>query len=162
MMMTTVDEIIIEADAERIFAEAAQVECWPGLLPHYRWVRVLQRSDDEVIVEMAARRGWIPVKWVAIQRCDPDSRQIFYRHLRGATQGMHVVWRIQPDTQGVRVAIVHELTLELPLIRSFLGKMIIGRFFAKYIAGRTLACMKDVLERECHRCAVPSPRELDR
>ena len=162
MLMTTVDEIVMQADADRIFVQAAQVESWPVFLPHYRWVRVLQRTDAEVVVEMAARRGWIPVKWVATQHCDPDNRQIVYHHLQGATQGMRVVWRIQPDEQGgVRVSIVHELTLKLPIIRSFIGKTIVGRFFVKYIAGKTLARMKAVLEGGLCACAVPSSRDLD-
>ena len=42
--MRTVDERQIDAPPERVFAAAADVERWPAILPHYRWVRMLERS----------------------------------------------------------------------------------------------------------------------
>jgi hypothetical protein len=42
--VTTVDERFVAAPAELCFRVAADVERWPALLPHYRWVR-FQRRD---------------------------------------------------------------------------------------------------------------------
>ncbi|MGH7568687.1 MAG: SRPBCC family protein, partial [Gemmatimonadales bacterium] len=41
--MRTVDRIRIHAPLERVFALAQDVERWPEILPHYRWVRFLDR-----------------------------------------------------------------------------------------------------------------------
>ena len=42
--MHTENTIEIHGDVKRIFQVAAQVDKWPEILPHYRWVRVLQRK----------------------------------------------------------------------------------------------------------------------
>src|SRR5262249_2944657 len=41
--LKTVDERVIRAPSDRIFALAADVERWPDHLPHYRYVRFLER-----------------------------------------------------------------------------------------------------------------------
>ncbi len=53
--MTQVDEQFVRAPLARIFRLAAEVEGWPALLPHYRYVRFIERrSDGGGIVEMSA------------------------------------------------------------------------------------------------------------
>ena len=55
--MTTVDERLVRAPLSRIFSLAADVERWPSLLPHYRFVRYQERrSDGGGIVDMSASR----------------------------------------------------------------------------------------------------------
>ena len=47
-----------------IFELAAEVERWPALLPHYRYVRFVERrSDGGGIVEMSANRPFGVVRW---------------------------------------------------------------------------------------------------
>lgn len=137
--------IDIAAPPERIFEYASATALWPGILPHYRYVRVLLRDGDRSIVEMAARRPLdvlglgIPVRWSAEQINDAETPQIFFRHLGGWTKGMHVYWRFTPLENGkTRVRIEHEL-------RSPLAPLI-GGFFIRDIAGRTLARMKELIE----------------
>ena len=45
------------------FEAAVDVERWPALLPHYRWVRMLERRGDGGLVEMAAWRPFGPVRY---------------------------------------------------------------------------------------------------
>ena len=54
--MRVVDRIRMRAPVERVLAAAADVERWPALLGHYRWVRMLERGADGGLVEMAAWR----------------------------------------------------------------------------------------------------------
>ena len=87
--MRTVDRLIVRAPADRMFEAAADVERWPELLPHYRWVRFEQRRTDGGRVEMAAVRpfgpvGW-PVWWESEMWVDPAAREVRYRHVRGIT-----------------------------------------------------------------------------
>src|SRR5438552_2371717 len=51
-LMRTVDHVRVLAPFPRVFAAASTVARWPSILPHYRWVRVL----DDGLVEMAAWR----------------------------------------------------------------------------------------------------------
>jgi hypothetical protein len=92
--------------------------------------------------------------------CDPQRRRVQYRHIGGATRGMRVIWAIDPAEYGVRVSIVHDLALEAPIVRSWLGQWVVGHLFVHYIAGRTLREMKRYLEEGV--CVEPSSPASDR
>src|SRR4051812_12405579 len=110
--MRTVDRLRIKAPVERVFRAAMDVEQWPAILSHYRWVRMLERRGNGGLVEMAAWRpfGWLryPTWWVSEMRIDRDTPAVHYRHVRGITRGMDVVWQIEAADQETEVTIVHQ------------------------------------------------------
>ena len=61
--MHTETAVRMRGSIETMFRYAARVEDWPRILPHYRSVRVLAVEDAGRIVEMKARRGWMPIWW---------------------------------------------------------------------------------------------------
>jgi ribosome-associated toxin RatA of RatAB toxin-antitoxin module len=151
----TVDRIAIAAPPQRVFQAARDVERWPSLLPHYRWVRFLERRDrgDGGVVEMAAWRPfgaglrW-PTWWVSEMDVDEASAVIRYRHVRGITRGMDVAWRVRPAAGGTAVEIVHEWSGPAwPLIGRLAANLVIGPVFIHGIASRTLAGIKRHSER---------------
>jgi ribosome-associated toxin RatA of RatAB toxin-antitoxin module len=146
--MRTSTSLFMRAQAARIYALAAEVERWPELLPHYRWVTVLERdtSGRRKLVEMAARRGWVPVSWQAVQELDPETPSIRFRHVRGITTGMAVEWRFDAREGGTQVSIHHELTLGWPVVGELIAEQIIGPQFVHHIAGLTLARLKQLVE----------------
>jgi len=148
--MRTVDRIQIAAPFERVFTAASAVTRWPDILPHYRWVRRL----DDGLVEMAAWRpfGFVkyPTWWVSQMTVDRGAGEIRYRHVRGITRGMEVVWKLVEDDGGngvVDVEIVHTWTgPRWPLIGSLAANLVIGPVFIHGIASRTLAGIKRAAE----------------
>ncbi len=147
--MRTVDQIHVRAPFERVFAAAVAVERWPAILPHYRWVRRLEGS----LVEMAAWRPFgvlkYPAWWVSEMTLDRAAGEIRYRHVRGITRGMDVVWRLAREGDGVAVEIVH--TWAGPRwpwrwIGRFAADLVIGPVFIHGIAARTLAGLKRFAE----------------
>lgn len=144
--MRSVTRIRIAAPAERIFELGAQVERWPQILPHYRYVRRLDDPDGERRFEMGARRGPLPVRWEAIQRLQPEARRIEFLHTGGVTRGMQVVWRIEPDGDAHEVRIEHELELGWPLVGGLVAEHVIGPHFIEAIARRTLRRIKQLAE----------------
>ena len=146
-MMHTENRIEIHGDVKRVFQVAAQVEKWPTILPHYRWVRVLQRRKRRTTVEMAARRGRIPVSWTAVQEVFPYER-ITYKHVKGFTTGMEVIWSFSAAQERVQVVITHNFSLAWPIVGGFVSKYIVGMFFVKSIASRTLHHLKLTVESE--------------
>ena len=138
--------IHIDAPYERIFPLAAEVERWPELLPHYRYVRRLPASNGERRFAMGARRGLFPVSWEAVQRPLPGERRIEFTHTGGVTLGMHVAWRFEPANGGWDVSIEHTLHLGWPLIGGFAADTVIGPQFIDAIAGRTLRTVKQLAE----------------
>ena len=149
--MRTVDHSRIAAPFDRVFSAASTVTRWPDMLPHYRWVRML----DDGLVEMAAWRPFglvkYPTWWVSEMTIDRPAGEIRYRHVRGITRGMDVVWRLVEVGGGsggnVDVEIVH--TWEgprWPLIGPLAASLVIGPIFIHGIASRTLAGIKHAAE----------------
>lgn len=134
------NEIVINAPPERIYRYASDTEHWAEYLPHYRFVHVLERKPDCQIVEMAARRSGIPVRWRAEQRNDPQTPSIHFRHLASWTKGMEVEWRFEPVAGGTRVSIEHRSHLRFPM------DWIVGKLFIDHIATRTLRRIKALSE----------------
>jgi ribosome-associated toxin RatA of RatAB toxin-antitoxin module len=149
--MRTVDQRRILAPAERVFAAASEVERWPEILPHYRWVRMLERRPDGGRVEMSANRpfglfSW-PTWWTSEMWIDAARKEVRYRHIRGITRGMDVVWRLVPDGEATDVSIVHEWDgPPWPLIRRPAAEWVIGPVFVHGIASRTLAGIARAVE----------------
>jgi ribosome-associated toxin RatA of RatAB toxin-antitoxin module len=143
-LMRTIDRIRVRAPIERVFQAAADVEQWPAFLRHYRWVRLLQRGDQLKIVEMAAWRPFglfkYPTWWVSEMRVDRSASAVHYRHIRGVTSGMDVVWKLEPVESDTEVTIVHEWPgPRWPLIGPAAASWVIGPVFIHGIASRTLA-----------------------
>jgi len=149
--MRTVDRIHVAAPFDRVFAAASTVARWPAILPHYRWVHLL----EDGLVEMAAWRPFGPLKyptwWVSHMTIDRRAGEVRYRHVRGITRGMNVVWRLVEvgggSAGGVDVEIVHTWTgPPWPLIGRIAANLIIGPVFIHGIASRTLAGIKRATE----------------
>lgn len=137
--------IFIHASMEKIYTMTSDLSLWPKLLPHYRSVRWLSGGPDEGIVEMAALRGSIPISWVSEFRRDPAIPRLTFRHLKAFTKGMEVRWIFNQEPTGVRVTIEHDLIFRWPLIAP-LAEPIIGDFMIDWVAPRTLASFKNLLE----------------
>ena len=98
-LMRTVDATRMRAPAARVLEAAVDVERWPALLPHYRWVRRLERRAT------AAWWRWRPGGRSARSGIPPGGSRrcgwtaaapaVHYRHVRGVTTGMDVVWQIE-------------------------------------------------------------------
>ena len=146
--MRTANTVEMRGDLDTIVALAVDTERWPEILPHYRWVRLLEGGGDHKSVEMAARRGRIPVRWRARQDVERDGPTpvIRFHHTGGVTRGMDVAWTFQPTAEAVRVTISHEFTPPWPVVGPFIADRIIGPHFIEAIAGRTLATIKRIVE----------------
>jgi hypothetical protein len=152
--MRTIDERICRASPEVAFRVAADVEGWPAILPHYRWVRFHRKDSFATgVVEMAAWRHFGPVAyptwWVSEMEHDADALVVRYRHVRGVTSGMDVVWKVTPLPDGTsHLGIVHEWDGPgWPVIGRFAANHVIGPRFVSHIAGRTLAGVAAEAER---------------
>ena len=132
-----------------IFETAANLELWPKILPHYRYIHYLERSPNRNIVVMAARRSGIPIKWTSEEIIDRDRVEIQFNHLKAFTKGMHVVWTFDETPDGVCVEILHDLHFRIPALAPIFNP-IIGDFFIGNIANKTLRCMKEYVEAQAN------------
>ena len=145
--MHTANSIIIRARKNTIFETAANLELWPKILPHYRYIRYLERGADRNLVVMAAVRAGIPISWTSEQVIDRQKMEIHFHHLKAWTKGMHVVWLFKDTPAGVLVEIVHDLRFRIPLLAP-IAEPLISKGFIHPVASKTLRWMKMHLENQ--------------
>jgi ribosome-associated toxin RatA of RatAB toxin-antitoxin module len=141
----------IDAPASLVYALARDVGRWSTLLPHYARSNVVaRRPDGSIVADFVARRPLVPligiglpVAWRSRINDEPETRGLSFVHVAGATTGMSVRWRIEPERDGVscRVTISHDFSPRVPGFARF-----VDRFFTRPIAGRTLATFKALAE----------------
>jgi coenzyme Q-binding protein COQ10 len=154
--MTTVDRRHVSAPVSVIFPLARDVGRWPELLAHYRRVQFVERaSDGGGVVTMEAVRpfgafGW-PTWWTSEMQVSPAGAGPFwirFRHIRGVTRGMDVLWAFRETEGGTMVTILHMWNgPSWPMIGPAAARGIIGPVFVHGIASRTLAGLGRAAER---------------
>src|SRR5438477_12030313 len=107
--MRKTNSIIMQAPKLAIFETAANLELWPKILPHYRYIHYLERRPNCNLVVMAATRSGIPISWTSEQIIDTERVDICFHQLKALTKGMRVVWTFQEMPYGVRVESTHDL-----------------------------------------------------
>jgi ribosome-associated toxin RatA of RatAB toxin-antitoxin module len=148
--MHKVNSIIMHAPKMLIFETAANLELWPKILPHYRYIHYLERNSDRNVVVMAATRSGIPISWTSEQVIDRKRLEVRFHHLKVFTKGMRVVWTFQDAPAGVLVEIEHDLAFRVNFLAPIADK-IIGDFFIHHIANKTLRDMKAYVEAKANR-----------
>lgn len=133
-----------------IFETAADLELWPKILPHYRYIRFLERSPNRNVVIMAATRSGIPISWTSEQIIDRDRLEVRFHHLKAWTKDMRVVWTFKEISAGVTVEIAHDLRFRIRALAPIVDP-IIGNFFIHNIANKTLRSMKAYVEARANR-----------
>jgi ribosome-associated toxin RatA of RatAB toxin-antitoxin module len=151
--MHKANSILMRAPKATIFETAANLEGWPKILPHYRYIRYLERRPDRNVVLMAAKRSGIPISWTSEEIIDRERMEVRFQHLKAFTKGMRVVWTFQETPSGVLVTIAHDLQFRVSFLASIADR-IIGDFFIHHIANKTLRCMKSYLEARANKVAV--------
>jgi ribosome-associated toxin RatA of RatAB toxin-antitoxin module len=143
--MHKANSLLMRAPKMAIFETAANLELWPKILPHYRYIRFLERGADRNIVVMAAWRSGIPISWTSEQIIDRERLEIHFHHLKAWTKGMRVVWTFSDRPDSVLVAISHDLRFRIRPLAPIVD-LVIGDFFIHNIANKTLRCMKAYME----------------
>lgn len=145
--METTTSTLVYGERATIYRLASQIERWPEVLPHYRWVRLLRDDGHVRVAAMAAWRGAIPVQWVAEQRLYPADFRVEFHHVGGVTCGMDVAWTLDQQDDGVLVSIWHRFTPRWPLPDALVHR-VIGEYFVDAVAGKTLRQVKLLAEAE--------------
>src|SRR6266550_8562228 len=126
--MQKTNSLLMHAPKMEIFETAANLELWPKILPHYRYIRFPEHGPDRNVVVMAAKRSGIPISWTSEEIIDRERIEIHFHHLKAFTKGMHVVWTFDERAEGVLVTILHDLKFRVKILAPLADK-IIGDFF---------------------------------
>ena len=156
--MSTVDEQLVRAPLLSIFNLAVDVERWPAILPHYRYVRFVERRrDGGGIVDMSANRPFGILQWPTwwrsrmqvIRPSASTAASMRFAHIAGVTSGMEVEWTFREEAGGTHVKIVHVWDgPAIPVVGTSAATFVIGPVFIHGIASRTLAGLATHAERQ--------------
>lgn len=162
--MKVMTSIHILGPLEKVFGLAEDVIRWPEIMPHYKYVKLLDEYGNKKVLEMAAyvrlgnnddgegldadeRRGIVPVKWTAIQESIPEERTMTFFHIKGPMKDMEVEWSfgaVEYNNNSI-VEINANYTFNRYLL---IAKYTVGNFFIHNPLSKTLACLKEIVEAE--------------
>src|ERR1700682_6782493 len=148
--MHKINSIVMRAPKMSIFETAANLESWPKILPHYRYIHYLERSQNRNVVVMASTRSRIPISVTSEQIIDREKCEVRFHHLKAWTKGMRVVWTFEETPTGVLVEIAHDIRFRVPALAPIVDP-IVGDFFIRNVANKTLHCMKAYVEAQTNR-----------
>jgi ribosome-associated toxin RatA of RatAB toxin-antitoxin module len=151
--MHKTNSLVMHAPKMKVFETAANLELWPKILPHYRYIHYLERSTNRNVVVMAATRSGIPISWTSEQIIDREKCEVRFHHLKAWTKGMRVVWTFEETPTGVLVKISHDLRFRIAVVAPIVD-LIIGDFFIRNVANKTLRCMKAYVEASANKVAA--------
>ena len=151
--MHKINSLVMHAPKMKVFETAANLELWPKILPHYRYIHYLERSPNRNVVVMAATRSGIPISWTSEQIIDREKCEVRFHHLKAWTKGMRVVWTFEETPTGVLVKIFHDLRFRIAVVAPIVD-LLIGDFFIRNIANKTLRCMKAYVEASANKVAA--------
>jgi ribosome-associated toxin RatA of RatAB toxin-antitoxin module len=151
--MHKTNSLVMHAPKMKVFETAANLELWPKILPHYRYIHYLERSPNRNVVVMAATRSGIPISWTSEQIIDREKCEVRFHHLKAWTKGMRVVWTFEDTPTGVLVKISHDLRFRIAVVAPIVD-LLIGDFFIHNIANKTLRCMKAYVEASANKVAA--------
>ena len=137
----------------KVFETAENLELWPKILPHYRYIPYRERSPNRNVVVMAATRSGIPISWTSEQIIDREKCEVRFHHLKAWTKDMRVVWTFEETPTGVLVKIFHDLRFRMAVVAPIVD-LLIGDFFIRNIANKTLRCMKAYVEASANKVAA--------
>jgi ribosome-associated toxin RatA of RatAB toxin-antitoxin module len=151
--MHKTNSLVMHAPKMKVFETAANLELWPKILSHYRYIHYLERSPNRNVVVMAATRSGIPISWTSEQIIDREKCEVRFHHLKAWTKGMRVVWTFEDTPTGVLVKISHDLSFRIAVVAPIVD-LIIGDFFIRNVANKTLRCMKAYVEASANKVAA--------
>src|SRR5438034_10937634 len=119
-MPTVKNTLLIQADADRVYQIARDVEAFPEFMPDVKSVRVLERSDDgrRTVVEWVGliQEFKTTVKWVEEDRWDDTAHTCDFTLVRGDFKTYGGQWRFEPTPNGTRFTSIVDYEYDIPLI----------------------------------------------
>lgn len=142
--------ILVNADRDRVFALARDIERYPEFVPDVKSVRIVEQSADRQVSEwvglVQAGQVSIEMKWTEEDFWDEATHTCRWRQIKGDFQQYDGVWTFHetPDGTEMRMAIDYRYDVPLigPLIKSLVARLM------KANADAILSALKAQAEKE--------------
>lgn len=110
--------LLVNADVDRVFALARDIERFPEFMPDLKSVRILEREGNRVISEWVGviTRFHHEMKWTEEDIWDEAARTCTFRQIKGDFQQYEGIWRFEPAPEGTAMHLQIDYRYEVPLI----------------------------------------------
>ncbi|GAB6051254.1 type II toxin-antitoxin system RatA family toxin [Magnetospira thiophila] len=122
-MASVVRQYRVEQPSEMLFDVAADIEAYPQFLPNCVGARIIEREDNNMLVDNLFRWGPLTTRFRSRARFDPpweiDVRSV------GPGPAFRIQWHFRPDGPGgTQVRFCMDLDLDSPLWRGMVDRVL--------------------------------------
>ncbi|MDH7570529.1 MAG: SRPBCC family protein [Armatimonadota bacterium] len=118
--------VTANADVDRVFALARDIERYPEFMPDLKSVRILEREGDRLVSEWTGLISdfKVQVKWTEEDVWDTAARTCRFRQLKGDFQQYEGIWTFAPAAEGTEMRLELDYRYEVPLIGPLLKALV--------------------------------------
>ena len=112
--------VTINADVEKVFALARDIEAFPEFMPDLRKVVILDRSPDgsRITSEFTGyiKDFKVTMKWVEEDEWDAEAKTCKFNLVKGDFKSYSGLWTFEPVDGGTKYTSVIDFEYDIPLI----------------------------------------------
>ncbi|NLC58465.1 MAG: hypothetical protein GX774_16650 [Armatimonadetes bacterium] len=141
--------ILVNAEIDRVFALARDIERYPEFMPDIKSVRITERTAERQVSEwvglVQAGRVSLEMKWTEDDFWDEATHTCRWRQLKGDFQQYDGMWTFTPTETGTQMSLAIDFRYEVPLVGPLI-KSLVNRLM-KANAEAILAALKEQAEK---------------
>jgi ribosome-associated toxin RatA of RatAB toxin-antitoxin module len=117
-MPTITSTITVNADVEKVYALAKDVEHFPDFMDDVEKVTVVERDGNRTVTDWVGkiRQFNRTVKWTEEDLWDDAAKTCAFEQLKGDFSLYRGTWKFEPSNGGTRMTLVLEYEFDVPLI----------------------------------------------
>jgi ribosome-associated toxin RatA of RatAB toxin-antitoxin module len=128
-MPQAVNEVVIAAPLDRVYALARNVEVFPEFMPDVESLTVVERSEDgrRIVADWVGvvKDFRLKVKWTEEDIWDDDAHTCAFRQVKGDYQKYEGIWKFEAlGDSETRFHSTLDYEIEIPLIGPLLKKIV--------------------------------------
>lgn len=120
--------VVINADLDRTFATARNVEAFPDFMPDLKSVTVLEKSEDgsRLVTEFVGivKEFKVTMKWVEEDIWDEQAKTCTFKLVKGDFKSYSGKWTFEAVEGGTKFASVIDYEYDIPLIGPMLKALV--------------------------------------
>jgi len=128
--------VVINADVDRVFGLAKNIEAFPEFMPDVKKVTILERSDDgnHTVSEFVGyiKDFKVTMKWVEEDEWDEQAKTCKFKLVKGDFKSYSGLWTFEPVDGGTKYTSVIDFEYEIPLIGPVI-KMLVAKLMKQNV-----------------------------
>lgn len=131
-MFEFINSIVIDSEIKRVYTIVCDVEKWPQFTPGCLNVVVIERNENTIKTETTSKVNGLTTKQQTIREFI-DNKAMIFKHIKMPfpLKKNEGEWTFEEYLEGTTVTLIHRIETKLPLIDSFVSRLIAKLFIQK-------------------------------